>query len=359
MAWAKMTVNAMARDASPQITCCAAPRGSVCIIQPRSRRNDRPSYDSVMNVLATTSRSVLLIDCATGEARVVHRGAGMYYGIARLDSGYAVAARRRTAGSSIPRADERDVILTFDERLRARESIEPPFALRDVHEIAWFDGHLWVTSTFDDRIALFDGSTWEQWSPELPPHGIPASPHPDAPDDHHHWNSFFASDDELALLAHNHGPSHIHFFDRRKRSFRRTIALGRQAHNIWRAGDAYATCSSIEGRLVATDGWELRTGGFPRGVCNGPSHRAVGLSALVERDRRDWVSGAIALYERSWRLVHCVHLVREGMVLDLAPVDAAAVAAAADLETCSFPLLARLTDADLYGDQGSSGDVSR
>jgi hypothetical protein len=313
-----------------------------------------------MQVLATTSQSVLLVDCFTGDASVLHRGAGLYYGIARIDSMRAVAARRRLVSSSVPRDDERGCILLFDECLRQHDTIEAPFPLRDIHEIAWFDERLWVTCSFDDMIAIFDGTRWERWTPEVPERDSDR-PVRDAENDRHHYNSFFFADDEIALLAHNHGPSDVHCFERRSRSFRRTIPLGRQAHNIWRVGDALLTCSSIEGKLVGSDGWELATGGFPRGICSTATHRAIGISALSERGQRDWASPAVALHDASWRPLHYVHLVREGMILDLAPATEIDVAQARNggFETCRFPLLSHLTDADLAEGQASSGDVSR
>jgi hypothetical protein len=313
-----------------------------------------------MKVLATTSQSVLLVDCFTGEASVLHRGAGLYYGIARIDSMWAVAARRRLVSSPVPRDDERGCILLFDERLRQRDAVEAPFPLRDIHEIAWFDERLWVTCSFDDMIAIFDGARWERWTPEVPERSSDR-PLRDVANDRHHYNSFLYTGDEIALLAHNHGPSDLHCFERRSRSFRRTIPLGRQAHNVWREGDAYRTCSSIEGTLVGSDGWAHSIGGFPRGVCITDNYRAIGISALSERGQRDWTSAVVALHDASWRPLHHVHLLREGMILDLAPAADIDVVHARNggFETCRFPLLSHLTDADLAGDQGSSGDVSR
>lgn len=301
-----------------------------------------------MNVIATTSHSVLLVDCMTGHASALHRGEGLYYGIARMDSAYAVAARRRYVSGPIPHADERGCILVFDRLSQAPRVLEAPFAMRDIHQIAWFDGRLWVTCSLDDLIAVFDGVAWERWTPlEAGPvgdDGLPVSGK-----DRYHYNSFHVSDGEFAILAHNLGPSDIHFFDRRTRSLKRSVRLGRQAHNIWSEKDAYFTCSSIEGKLVASDGWELATGGFPRGVCVGETHRAVGISALAERGRRDWASAAIALYDSSWRPVHYVHLVREGMILDLALVPDDLAMHDGPGERDQFPLLMRLSDADLAG----------
>jgi hypothetical protein len=312
-----------------------------------------------MNVLATTSQSVLLVDCMTGQASVLHRGAGLYYGIAQIGSLRAVAARRRLVSSPVPRIDERGCILLLDERLRVRDVIEAPFPLRDMHEIAWCDERLWVTCSFDDMIAVYDGAGWERWTPEVPPCAA-HRPVRDVENDRRHFNSFLFAHDEIALLAHNHGPSDVHFFDRRSRSFRRTIELGTQAHNLWQEDEALVTCSSIEGKLVSSDGWELSTGDFPRGVCFTPAHRTVGLSALAERGQRDFASAAIGVHDASWRLLHYVHLVREGMILDLAPATDADIAHArrGGFEACRFPLLAQSTRADLAADQDSSADVS-
>ncbi len=313
-----------------------------------------------MKVLVTTSQSILQVDCVTGHAMVLHQGSGLYYGITRIGSMYAVAARRRLVSSPIPRMDERGCILLFDKHFRPHSTIEAPFPLRDIHQIAWFDDRLWVTCSFDDRIAIYDGASWERWIPEHTSGDAEDRSGGDVPGDRYHYNSFFIADDEFALLAHNHGPSDLHFFDRRSRSWRRSIALGRQAHNVWRDGDAYATCSSIDGKLVGSNGWETATGGFPRGVCFESVHRAVGISALSERGRRDWTSAAIALYDTSWRPLHYVHLVREGMILDLAPIAAVDALEAANgaFEMCRFPLLSHVTDGDLLGSQGSSIDVS-
>ena len=307
-----------------------------------------------MNVLATTSQSLLLVDCISGEARVLHRGAGLYYGIARMRSGFAVAARRRLVSSQAPREKECACILLVDRDLRLRETLEAPFPLRDVHQIACFDERLWVTCSFDDMVALYDGSIWARWTPELPSAADAAHPAREAQPDHHHFNSFFIDDREIGLLAHNHGPSDLHFFDRRTRSFRRTVSLGRQAHNVWRDDDALVTCSSIEGKLVGTDGWSLTTGGFPRGVCFDADHRAIGISALSERGQRDFASAAIALYDPRWRLLHYVHLVREGMILDLLPLtDAEFDTAAKRLEHVAFPVLEQLELSDLGCDDAA------
>lgn len=313
-----------------------------------------------MKVLATTSHSILAIDCETGDARIVHRGGGLYYGIARIGPDYLVAARRRLVSSPVPRDDERGCLLRLDMGFEARETIEAPFALRDMHQIAWFDDRLFVTCSFDDAIAVFDGTRWERWIPELPQEVAAARPRRDAANDRYHYNSFFVEPEQIVLLAHNHGPSNLDWFDRRSRAFRRTLPLGVQAHNVWHEGHRLWTCSSMEGKLVADDGSEVVTGGFPRGVAFGALVRAFGLSALSERGQRDWASAAIAICDAAWRPRHFVHLTREGMVLDLLALTDAEfeVTRRSRLERVTFPIVDRLDVATLAAGQGSAVNAS-
>lgn len=314
-----------------------------------------------MKVLATTSHSVFALDCNTGDARVVHRGAGLYFGIARVGTRYAVAARRRLVSSAVPREAEHGCLLLVDARFASCETIEAPFPLRDLHQIAWFDDRLFVTCSFDDAIAVFDGAGWERWTPQLPRDVAARRSRSDAEHDRYHYNSFLLLDDEVALLAHNHGPSNVDFFDRRSRSFRRTLPLGVQAHNLWYEGDRLWTCSSIEGRLVADDGEAIATGGFPRGVAFDGRARAFGLSALSERGQRDFASAAIALCDAAWRPRHYVYLPHEGMILDLLPLEDAEFEAArrSALAAVALPIVGELDPADLAADQGSGADASR
>ena len=296
-----------------------------------------------MKLLVTTSQSVLLVDAATGAGARLHRGAGLYYGIARVAGGFAVAARRRSVSSTVLQADEAGCILAFDRAFNLERSVEAPFALRDMHQIAWFDDRLWITCSYDDVVAVHYGAHWARWMP-LP---VPA----DAAPDRHHFNTFLVSRDEIALLAHNQGPSVAHFFDRRTRTLLRSVPLGVQAHDLWIENGALYTCSSIESRLVSTSGASHRTGGFPRGVAITAAARVVGLSALAERGMRDWSSAAIAVCDAAWKPAHYVHLVLEGMVLDVVALEDAEAAAIerAGHEALAFPLRERIGEADLLG----------
>jgi len=269
--------------------------------------------DVAAPLLVTTSHSLLLFDPDTGRSRPVHRGAGLYYGIAVDGPRVLVAARCRMVSSSVPARQERGVILVFDHDLTHIDTWEPPFPLRDIHEIAVHEGVLWVTCSHDNRIALrLPDGAWQSWFPL----GEPAGPERDL----NHFNSFAFSADRVHLLAHNRGPSERLEFDLAQRTLIAREPLGEQAHNLWHHDGQWVTCSSGEGRLVGDAGLEVLTGGFPRGLAALPGGRvAVGMSELAERSRRDLSTGRILVFDDRWQRLHDWPLPGEGLVLDLKP----------------------------------------
>ena len=138
--------------------------------------------------------------------------------------------------------------------------------------------------------------------------------------DINHFNSLALKGDDLWLLAHNRGGSEILHFDIPTRTLRSREALGHQAHNLWRIGGRWHTCSSAEGAVVGAAGLRVPTGGFPRGIAKLPQGWAVGISELAERGRRDFTDGQLALFDRHWREQGRHTLAGEGLVLDLLPV---------------------------------------
>lgn len=266
-----------------------------------------------MKLLVTTSRSLLLLDTRSGAFYPIHQGAGLYYGIAPTRRHYLVAARRRMVSSTDPAEAERGEILVFNHRFEHVGSWQAPVALRDIHEIKWHRQHLWVTCSFDNMVAVRSPrGDWQQWYPLGEPTG--------AVRDINHFNSLALQGDDLWLLAHNRGASEILHFDIPTRTLRSRQALGQQAHNLWRAGGAWHTCSSAEGAVIGTTGLRVATGGFPRGVAKLPGGWAVGISELAERGRRDFTDGQVALFDRRWVEQGRLTLAGEGLVLDLLPV---------------------------------------
>jgi hypothetical protein len=260
-----------------------------------------------MNLLLTTSQSFLLLDTESGRAMRLDGGRGLYYGIARHGERLYLAARNRLVSSEVPSADERGEILMFDRQLRPCGSLQAPFPLRDLHEIAWHDGKLYATCSHDNLIAIYDGQRWEQWYPLGGP-GV---------GDQNHLNSFMFENGLIWILAHNRGPSELFAFSLTDRRQVQCLQLGNCGHNMWREQGQLLTCSSAESRLLGDQGFVLDTGGFPRGVAFDTASRCLGISALIERKARDFTAGKLRVYDRQWRARHDIALTDEGLVLDL------------------------------------------
>ena len=263
-------------------------------------------------LLVTTSHSLLRVDAESGQFEPVHRGRGLYFGIATDGRRYFVAARGRMVSSTEPAEGERGVIFVFDRELRHVGELMPPFPMRDLHEIMWHDGKLWITCSFDNMIAVFDESSgrWESWYP------LGATPAP--PYDANHLNSLAFDSGDLCIIAHNRGPSELLRFDASSRALRSRTPFGIEAHNIRRTREgALITCSSAEGALVSQDGWRLETGGFPRGMLIGENEAYVGISEIAERQERDLSTGTIVVLDAQWQRLRTLAFPGEGLLLDI------------------------------------------
>jgi hypothetical protein len=263
--------------------------------------------------LVTTSRSVLVLDVQSRRLDRIHAGAGLYYGIDVCADRIQVAARRRMVSSDVAAHAESGLVLVFDHLLRELTPIAAGFALRDMHQIRTLAGKLYVTCSFDNLIAVFDGQNWRRWFPL----GEPQTQPPDI----NHFNTVELVDGSLCVVAHNKGASEVLLFDRETLQLQERFHLGVQAHNVWKSGEEWCVCSSAEGKLVGTRGFEVVTGGFPRGIWIGEDYALVGISELAERQNRDFTSSEIIIYDSAWWECERIRLPNEGLVLDIAPLS--------------------------------------
>lgn len=274
---------------------------------------DQDTAGVPQQLLVTTSRSLLLVEPHSGRIERMHSGAGLYYGIDIGADRILVAARNRMVSSTDPIQAERGEILVFDRQMQLIGSIGAAFAFRDLHQIRTFAGRLYATCSFDNMIAVKQEGVWMQWHPL----GKPSA----EPWDVNHFNTVEFIDGQLSVLAHNHGASEILLFDPETHELSRRIALGMQAHNVWKHGTEWRVCSSAEGCLLGSEGFRVETGGFPRGIWIGPNHSIVGVSELAERQARDFTHGKLLVYDASWRRCDEILLDGEGLVLDIAPLS--------------------------------------
>jgi hypothetical protein len=279
--------------------------------------------------LLTTTHHVLAFDGHNHFFRV-HSGKGLYYGLAQDDQHIYVSCRNQTKGpdDAMARAGETGSILVLDAAslLPIAELRPEKFPLRDLHGIACFDSKLWVISSFDDLVAVFDTVThrWIKWYPSI---DLAARDR-----DVNHFNTILPAGERICLLAHNNGPSHLLFYDRSSLELCSVLELGREAHDIFAAGGGIATCSSADGLLVSTTGWTVRTGAFPRGIACSEDGILVGLSQVAPRSIRREKSGIVRRFTPQWNWAADYVLPNVGMVLAILQVNLDLNNAAASLE---------------------------
>jgi hypothetical protein len=163
-------------------------------------------------------------------------------------------------------------------------------------------------------IAIFQDNIWMKWWPL----GRPLS----GPADVNHFNSIEFVDGRLCLLAHNLSrPSEILVCNRDTLEIEERLTLGSQAHNIWKQTAEWCTCDSANGRLAGSAGFEVITGGFPRGISIGEDFSLVGISEIAERGERDLTNAEIAIYDKGWKKIDSICLPNEGLILDISALS--------------------------------------
>lgn len=282
-------------------------------------------------LLVTTSKSLLLLETTTGSCYCVDTGRDHYYGIARGFGCYYVGARYRANTSPIPKELERGRILRLGVDGSLLDEMEPPFPLRDMHQMLVHNGRLWVTCSYDNMIATFDGSSWDRWFPVGKPDGEPY--------DKNHFNSLAAFGDALCVVAHNWSvgsgkSSELLFFHMPDMSLDQRISLGSCSHNVWLHRGELMTCSSAEGCLVGERGLTVSTGGFPRGVAYVGNEICIGVTEFASRPERDLGKGWIRVYDHDWKGLRTLEIHDQGMITDIlgiSDLDAERMRANADI----------------------------
>lgn len=293
-----------------------------------------------MQILFSTSYSVIALNTLTSEAFAIERGSGLYYGLTKYEESFILAARRRLVSSSIPRSEERGCLVRVPFR-GPKEIIEAPFPLRDVHALAAIGDELLLTCSLDEKIAIYRHGAWSQWHPV----GLPEQEGVDR----RHLNTFYQGPEGFWIMSHNFGPSEAIRFDETTREILERVPIGVQAHNIWFDHGLMRTCSSGEGRLMGA-GLCVHTGGFPRGYASDGRHPLVGLNQFASREGRDGTTSRILMMDMNYTIVKQFAFPDEGMLLDILPISTSDFDQLAcdhrgqpgHAVVCSFPLSSEL-----------------
>ena len=261
------------------------------------------------NFLVSTSQSLILINSGTFDIKTIHHGSGLYYGICSNQDFIFVASRNRQVSSRIPRSREKGNIKIFTHKLDYVDTLYPPFALRDIHEIKWHQNKLWITCSYDDLIVIWDGHNWIKWFPEYNDYL--------SPKDLKHYNSICFDSNIIYLLAHRWGKSMIYLYDINSLKFLSKFSLGVMSHNLWFDSGSLHTCSSHEGTIITRNKVIANPGGFTRGYSSNDEYRIVGKSEIAERSKRDYSFSQLVVYRLDWSYVSHFSLGRLGLVLDI------------------------------------------
>lgn len=294
-------------------------------------------------ILVTTTHALWCFDPARAVAYEVDCGNGVYYGIGYSGDEIYVAARQAAYGAAMDTQD--NVILRYGYDLRLRGMLRPPERLRDVHQIAWFDGKLWACGTHNNQVFVWDGETWSTWTP------------PEF-DVYRHLNSVCVCGEHVILVGFR-DQGELHFHRRSDLAYVRTLTIGAKTHNVWRHQDRYWTFSSRAGEAVSDVGERhlIAGGAFVRGVSLTADRQFLGVCSRTTRQSRAFSNSYVFEYDHAFRLLKkhafpghgMIHDIRVMGVLDAAhPIDDPRALDATDFDR-RFPQM-RITRGESFKD---------
>lgn len=267
---------------------------------------------TLSNFIITTSQSVILYDFEQHSCVVIHRGAGLYYGIAELNGQLYVACRNNM--NCYNDKNENCELIVLNNDFQEVDRISPNFEFGDVHGILAIGNEIWCTSTSDNSIVIWNSNTklWRKWFPVN-----------ERGSDINHFNTIVSlPNSHIGIVAHNKGNSSLYIFKFHTLELSETIQLGIHAHNLW-VDDrgVFSTCSSAEGRIVNTIGQIIQIGEFPRGITTTANHNLVGVSELSSRENRNTTNGYIRVFDKDWLHLYDIEYPSQGMILDVFEID--------------------------------------
>lgn len=257
----------------------------------------------------TTTQGFWIVEENNKKAWRIDCGKGVYYGLSWSDDYIFVAARQARYGGD--RMQQRNIILCFDRYLRFVENISPPSAIRDVHQIIFHGGKLYVISTFDDKIHILDVASrkWDIWAPFEPI--LPEA------QDQHHINSIYVHEDEIWLSGTKPKGGAARFAQKNLVQIEKSY-VGNKPHNTWRQDGNQYVLSSDDGKICSTAGDSIAV--FPKGWLRGVAYTDkgfwIGASEPADRPQRH-KSDLCLLHLVDGKIDFGLTLRKEGMVHDL------------------------------------------
>ena len=137
-----------------------------------------------------------------------------------------------------------------------------------------------------------------------------------------HFNSIFAADDRIYLLAHNEcvktgKQSDVLVFDRKMREIDVLHNRGRCSHNVLIHGDLFLSCDSMEGTLTNHGQPVLELGQYTRGLAMNDDVILVGGSVYSERGERLSKDSYVYIIDRNFNLLDTIEIIGGGQTHEI------------------------------------------
>jgi hypothetical protein len=203
---------------------------------------------------------------------------------------------------------------------------------RGVHQIDILDERLVVVDTYENRVLLFDNPAelknvwWKSCKPAVSyPDGVLRQGR--GSHNYHHFNSIFADDEAVYLLAHNETlktsrPSEVWRLDRELATTSVTQLDASNAHNVYVHQQSLLCCASMEGTLQLDDQDVFKTQCFTRGLSVSADMIVMGGSDISrDRTQRSQTNGYVWTLTPGFQMVECL-TIRGGPVQEIRRIDA-------------------------------------
>lgn len=185
------------------------------------------------------------------------------------------------------------------------------------HQIAIFDGALWVVDTANQAVLHFtlEGAAVARHTP------LPPVPPDDTSGAYRHVNSIAKVGERIVLMLHNGGtpaarPSELAWLDRDLSLCERVPIAGERCHDIFEdAGGVLWHCGSMAGELINSAGLRHKISDtMTRGLAVTAERIVVGSSNFAVREERDEIAGHVHFLDRDLTL-------RAAVAVPAAPTD--------------------------------------
>lgn len=267
-----------------------------------------------MDLIFTSYKGVYRIDTDTEKIHIIHSGEGMYYGVTWNKHKIYVAARRSISDYKL--GDER--IFVFDKDLKLVGKMPQQLKNHGLHEILIdpTTGLLWATASLQNKIVMLgvDGSTKSYY------------PNAFKNIDHNHFNSLCLVGGNMLITAHNNGKKDSEIYKcsigEKPKVIKKYKMKGcTHSHNCFILDGELCTCASEESAVKTKEGhslFDVKFGGYTRGVVIGKREIVVGVSARAIREDRIQADGNIFIFDRDTReLKKKIDLPKIGQVAEI------------------------------------------